>query len=281
MKTRLAFDKKCILAHKKDKKTDELISNHSILSKKEDFYRLFLYFGIEINQQMKMNCIIVDDDSIMIKLLESLVQKVGFFHLQKTFTNPIEAQEFIQSEKVDLIFLDVEMPGMTGLDIIKSLQYNPQVILVTAKENYAVDAFNLQVTDFLVKPPTYDRFLQACNRAKENLEERGKIELSQDKLFIKVDSHLAGVPIADIIYVEAMADYVGIHTKEKRYVVYSTMKGIEAKLPSNHFSRVHRSFIVNIGEIKTIEDNTLSVGDKLIPVGVTYKEKLLSSLNLL
>ena len=228
-----------------------------------------------------MNSIIVDDDPLMLKLVEGLIAKAGTIEHLKSFSNPREAQEFIRNEKVDLIFLDVEMPEMSGIDLIQSLQYKPQVILITSKESYAVDAFKLEVTDYLVKPPTFERFMKACKRAEENLAERGKFEVSKDKLFIKVDSHLVGINIDEITMVEAMADYVGIFAGEKKYVVYSTMKGIESKLPPSVFVRVHRSYIVNINRINSIEDGTLTIGQKLIPVGVTYKEKLMNTLNLL
>ena len=228
-----------------------------------------------------MNCIIVDDDPMMVKVIENLVEKTGFIQLSKSFSNPSEAQEFIKNEKIDLIFLDIEMPEMTGLDLIESLQYKPQVILISSKEDYAVEAFNLNVTDYLVKPPSFERFLKACQKAQENLIDRGKIEIKKGKLFIKADSQLIGLNINEILLVEAMADYIGIYTPEKKYVVYSTMKGIEAKLPQADFIRVHRSFIVNTNKLTSIEDNTITIAGKLIPVGVTYKDKLISSLNLL
>lgn len=243
-----------------------------------------LYFQ-KIKEQLHMsqnlNCLIVDDDPMSVKIIEKFVGQTDFLTLVTSCTDAFEASAVLKREKIDLIFLDVEMPEMTGIELIESLQHKPQIVLITSKEDYAVDAFYHEVTDYIVKPPSYPRFLKAANRALSNLEERSVVDVKQDSLFVKVDSQLVSIKMDSINMVEARADYVTIHTDNKRYTVYSTMKGIEAKLPPEDFLRVHRSFIVNKNRIDTIEDNTLVMGQKLIPVGVTYRERFMKKLNLL
>ena len=228
-----------------------------------------------------MNVIIVDDDPLMVKLLESYVAKTDFLSLVGTCKNAIEASNLLKKERVDLIFLDVEMPHMTGIEFLKSLQQRPQIVLITSNEGYAVEAFNLDVVDYIVKPAEYARFLKAANKAIENLGAIEKPKTDSDTLFIKAESGLVALKISEIVFVEARADYVTIHTATKRYTVYSTMKGIESKLPPQDFIRAHRSYIINMRKIDAIEDNTLVLGQKLIPLGVTYKDKVMSNLNLL
>ena len=228
-----------------------------------------------------LNCIAVDDDPMTLKIVESFIEQTDFLKHLKSCQSAVEASNVLKEEKVDLVFLDVEMPQMTGLEFIESLENAPQIILITSKEKYAVDAFEYAVTDYIVKPVQYPRFLKAANRALEISKRVEEVEVRKDTLFVKVNSRLISIKIPEIDYIEAKADYVTIHTEHGRYTVYSTMKGIVKKLPPNDFLRVHRSFIINTNKIDSIEDNTLVIGKKLIPVGITYKEKLLKNLNLL
>ena len=228
-----------------------------------------------------LNCLIVDDDPMSVKIIEKFVGQTDFLSHIGSCNSAVEASSLLKNEKIDLIILDVEMPEMTGIELLESLQHQPQVIFITSKEEYAVTAFKHNVTDYIVKPPVYARFLSAANRALDNLKERAEVDVKQDNLFVKVDSQLISIKIDTIKLVEARADYVTIHTDSKRYTVYSTMKGIEAKLPTEDFIRVHRSFIINKNRIDTIEDNTLVLGQKLIPIGVTYRERFMKRLNLL
>lgn len=229
----------------------------------------------------QFSTIIVDDDPMTRKILASFVDQTDSLLLAGTFENAIDAGNFLEGEEVDILLLDVEMPGMSGLELIDSLVRKPRIILITSKEKYAVDAFEADVADYIVKPATLPRFLKAIHKAIESLPEKNQPEIRQDKLFIKSGSQWIGISIEEISLVEALADYVKIHTPAKRYTVYSSMKGIAAKLPNDQFMRVHRSFIVNIGQIEKIEDNTLILGDHLIPVGVTYQKHLMARLNLL
>lgn len=231
----------------------------------------------------KINCLVVDDDPISRKVLENHISKTESLNLVQSCESAMEAANILKREKIDLLFLDVEMPEMTGLELIQTLQdKRPEVVLVSAEEKYALDAFEYDVTDYLVKPISPTRFLKAVNKVEENIRKSGTdVKLSEGKLFVKVDQRLLSLNLKEILYIEALADYVTIHTDQGKHIVYSTMKGIETRLPENEFIRVHRSFIVNKHKIQSIEDNMLVIGQKAIPVGVTYREKLMNSLNLL
>ena len=229
-----------------------------------------------------LNCLIVDDDPMNLKIIESFVDQTDFLKKVGTCSDAIAASNLLKNEKVDLLFLDVEMPQMSGLELIESLQEKPLVVLITSKEKYAVDAFDLEVTDYVVKPVTYPRFLKAANRALEQFKKPDDSIEAKDpsSLFVKVDSRFVNIEFKDIKLVEAREDYVTIHTDQKRYTIYSTMKKLEKKLPEN-FMRVHRSYIVNLTRVEAIEDNLLVIEKHLIPVGGTYRERLMTRLNML
>lgn len=228
----------------------------------------------------KYSCIVVDDDPMTRKVIENFVDRTADLELIVSCENAIDASHQLRQHEVDILFLDVEMPDMTGLDLLETLKNPPEVILVTSKEKYAVSAFNLNVTDYLLKPVEYKRFLQSLEKAISNLEGEEE-EPVPGKLFVKVDHQLVGLDVEDIFMVEAMADYARIHTSAKRYTVYSSMKGISKKLPTDTFMRVHRSYIVNLAAIDSIEDNTIVIQGNLIPVGVTYQKALMAKLNTL
>jgi two-component system, LytTR family, response regulator len=230
---------------------------------------------------MPLNCVIVDDDPLSVRLMEGLIAQTEFLSLQKTFHNPVEAIQFLMENQVDILFLDVEMPGMTGLEMLATLEDKPSVILVSGKSDYALDAFQFDVEDYLLKPPTYARFLKAVNKVQEKLSQEHAIQFKGDYVFVKSDAALVKVDIRNVQWVEALADYVALVTKDKKYVCHSTMKSIESKLPADQFVRVHRSYIVRIDQIDAIEDKTVSVGKKIIPVGGTYRDSLMARLNLI
>jgi DNA-binding LytR/AlgR family response regulator len=229
---------------------------------------------------MVLDCIIVDDDRLSIELLKKLVEQTEDLNLLETFQNPVDAIKFLSSNEVHLLFLDVEMPGMTGLELLNSLKVVPEVVLVTSKKEYALKAFEFDVTDYLLKPATYSRFLKAVEKVRENLkQDTSRIEFRGDYIFVKSDSALVKLDMRDILWVEALADYVAIVTPRKKYVAHSTMKSIEAKLPSSQFLRIHRSYIVRIDKIDAIEDNTVVIQSKMIPVGGTFRDRLMDSLD--
>ena len=229
---------------------------------------------------MQLECIIVDDDRFSIEVLRKLVEQTEGLKLVKAFENPVEAMKFLSTNTVQLMFLDVEMPGMTGLELLNSIKQPPAVVLVTSKKEYAIEAFEFDVIDYLLKPPSYARFLKAVEKVKERFRQgRSDVEFRGDFIFVKSDSALVKLDMRDILWVEALADYVAIVTLKKKYVAHSTMKSIESRLPSQQFLRIHRSYIVRIDQIEAIEDNTVLINGKTIPVGGTFRDNLMNSLD--
>lgn len=231
-----------------------------------------------------MNCIIVDDDEISRLLIKHCVEQTDFLTLVQMCENAIEAANILRSQDMDLIFLDVEMPEMSGMEFIKTAKLSPQVILITSHDEYALEAFEYNVTDYLLKPINYARFLKAVSKAKEIYDSSNKIMAGNKDIghiFIKVNSRLVKINVEDILWIESLADYVVINTKDTKFTVLFTMKGLVSKLPSNDFIRVHRSFIARIDKISMIEENELIIGKKYIPIGKSYKDDLMKKLNLI
>lgn len=229
-----------------------------------------------------MNCIIVDDDPLSLKAAQQCVDKTGFLKVAGMFSNPLEAIRFLrESKRIDLILLDIEMPEMSGLELIRTFKDIPQIILMTGNKEYAVEAFDYEITDFLLKPLEYPRFLKAALKAKEMNEGVKVSQRNRDDLFIKKDSQLIRVNSKDIVYIEALADYISIHTTNAKYTILSTMKAIESRLPEDDFARIHRSYIIRIDRIKVIEDAIVFVDDKSFPISRTHRENLFKKLNLL
>jgi DNA-binding LytR/AlgR family response regulator len=196
----------------------------------------------------------------------------------------MQAYHLISGQQIDLIFLDIEMPGMTGLELTKNLGHkSPLIIFTTAKPDYAVEAFELNVVDYLVKPVTPSRFLQAVERANEALasnKEEVKVE-EQEFVFVKDNGILKRINVDDILYLEAMGDYVKVHTSNKFHVLHATLKSIEEKLPATKFIRVHRSYIISLSKIDFIQEGVISIGKATVPVADTYRTTLNKRLNLL
>lgn len=230
-----------------------------------------------------LNCIVVDDDEASRLMITKYIDRTDFLDLSGTFDNAIDASNLLLSNdkhNIDLIFLDIEMPEMNGLDLARSLNGMQPVIFITSQKRYAAEAFEGNTVDYIVKPPEYSRFLKAVQKAKEQYEKSKKSEL-ENYIFVKSESRFVRIPFDELMYLEALADYVIFHTINSKYVVHHTMKGIEKRLPENIFSRVHRSFIVNRTKISQIEDIHVSIGDNKIPIGAFYREKFLSKLNIL
>ncbi|MFN5183172.1 MAG: LytR/AlgR family response regulator transcription factor [Bacteroidota bacterium] len=237
-----------------------------------------------------MNCLIVDDDMLAIKAVEACISKTPFLTHVSSCSNAKQAIEVLKDKKIDLIFLDVEMPETTGFELLEQLKTVPQIILVTGKPEYAVDAFEYDVTDFLVKPFDFDRFSKAANRAKHNNEKSKEIQTDEndtDEFFIKKDSKFIRLKYSEILFIEALADYIIIYVEKdggeksiERHTILSTMKSIETKLPEEEFFRIHRSYIVRLDRIKSIEDNHVFMADKQLPVSRSNKEALLKKLKL-
>lgn len=230
-----------------------------------------------------MECIIVDDDEMSQKAMKHLVSQVPFLNLVGIYSNASEAIDALNKTNVDLMLLDVEMPVVNGLEFIKSLKNPPITILATSKKDYAIEAFECDIIDYLVKPIAVDRFFSAIEKSKHFFETNHKnaARISHECIFIKVNGILTKICIKDILWIEASGDYIQINTSEKKYTTHSTLKAIENKLPADKYIRVHRSYIVSIDNINSIDDNTIVIHKQLIPVGFVYKENLTRRLNLL
>ncbi len=231
-----------------------------------------------------MKCLIVDDNKLARIALKQLVSQVPVLELVAECADPIEANAQMNTSSIDLLLLDIEMPHMSGLELIKKMgNVRPLIIFTTAKADYAVEAFELNVVDYLVKPITLPRFKQAIDKATETLDsnkEELKVE-EQGFVFVKDNGILKRISIDEILFLEAMGDYVKVHTAQKFHVVHATLKSIEEKLPGTKFIRVHRSYIVAINKIDYIQEGTISIGKTTIPVADTHKNNLNKRLNLL
>lgn len=231
-----------------------------------------------------MRCLIVDDNQLARLAMKQLVTQVQMLELVAECSDAMQAYNYLNSGQIDLLFLDIEMPGMTGIELTKKLgNKKPLIIFTTAKSDYAVEAFELNVVDYIVKPVTTARFLQAVEKAKEAIDsnkQEVKIE-AQEFVFVKDNGVLKKLNVDDILYLEAMGDYVKVHTLQKFHVLHSTLKSIEEKLPLNKFLRIHRSYIVSLQKIDFIQDGVISIGKASIPVAETYKSSLNKRLNLL
>jgi DNA-binding LytR/AlgR family response regulator len=231
-----------------------------------------------------MRCLIVDDNQMARMAMKQLVSQVQSLELVAECSDTMEAYNYLNSGQVDLMFLDIEMPGMTGIELTKKLGNKKSLIIfTTAKTDYAVEAFELNVVDYLVKPVSLSRFLQAVEKAKEAFDsnkQEVKIE-AQEFVFVKDNGILKKLNVDDILYLEAMGDYVKVHTAQKFHVLHSTLKSIEEKLPPNKFLRIHRSYIVSLQKIDFIQDGIINIGKANIPVAETYRSALNKRLNLL
>lgn len=231
-----------------------------------------------------MKCLIVDDNTMARTVLRNMVKQIKELEICGEYAVAIDAFNHLQKESVDLLLLDVEMPGMSGLELIESLTNPPMIILITAKSDYAVQGFQLQVVDYLVKPITLPRLLQAIARAEEWQDSEPKQHRSPESknyFFARVNNQLTRVDWDDVLYLQAMGDYVVIVTPGKKLPVHSTLKAIEKKIPEHLFTRVHRSYIVQISKIANLEENSLQINEHLIPVSERYKADLMEKMNVL
>lgn len=229
-----------------------------------------------------MDCLIIDDEEMSRNIVKHFVEQTDSLNLVGVCSSAIEANNILSKEKIDLIFLDVEMPEMSGYDLIKSLASPPEIILVTAKKEHAAEAFDHDVADYLVKPLTYPRFLKAINKVYKNTAKGDEFGNSALKdLYVRSESKIVKIFLEDVLYIEALADYIMIITVAGKHVVHSTMKGFQSRLPENKFARVHRSYIVNTDKIETIENLNVVMQKKYIPIGAFYKESFMKRLNML
>lgn len=231
---------------------------------------------------MKLRCLAIDDEPLALELLEDNISKVPFLERVASCSNPIEAFKILETESIDLIFLDIQMPGLTGLQFIQSLSRKPLFILITAYEKYALESYNLDVVDYLVKPVALDRFVRACHKAKELYELRntpaiptGNTNPAPEYMFVNADYSLVKINFEDVLYVEGLKDYVKIVLKSnpaKPVITRTTLKQMEEDLPNPPFLRVHKSFIINKDQVTTIRKTGVTIGNVEIPVSENYKE---------
>ena len=229
-----------------------------------------------------LRCIAVDDEPLALELLEDNISKVPYLQLEATCSNAMEAIKVLQQKQIDLIFLDIQMPGLTGLQFIQSMTEKPLIILITAYEKYALEGFNLDVLDYLVKPVSLERFVKACNKAWELHQLRSKPTGTTDTrladyIFVNADYSLLKVVMDDIMWVEGLKDYIKIHLKSSSRAVITrmTMKAIEDMLPPARFIRIHKSYIAAMGFITSVRKSSVMIGSMELPVSETYQDGLI------
>lgn len=229
-----------------------------------------------------MKCLIIDDDEFSRKAIEMCIKRTDFLQLAFSFSNASDALNYLSSNKVDLIFLDIEMPEINGIDFLKSFKSTAQIIVTSAKKEYAAEAFDFNVTDYLLKPVEYARFLKAVIRVSEINMSLQTSHSETDDIYIKKDTRLIKLDAKNIIWIEALADYVNIYCmNEERHTLLATMKLMEDKLKKTDFARIHRSYIIRLDKIKEIEENSVTVNTKVLPISRGYKDNLFKKLNLI
>ena len=240
-----------------------------------------------------INAIIVDDEPLALDVLETYIDKLSEVNLIARCNNALEANEALKNNQVDLMFLDIQMPQLTGIDFLKTLTNPPLVIFTTAYANYAIEGFELNAIDYLLKPISLERFMKAVNKAIEQVELQRKDSLTPttvaqesegpDFIFVKADKKLIKVKFSDVIYIEGLKDYVIIRMENSRVITLQTMKSLEQKLPSHLFQRIHRSYIINVDRINAVVGNMIEVQEKgqmkHLPIGKNYREQLLKIVN--
>ena len=237
-----------------------------------------------------MRCIAVDDEPLALKIIEDFVQKIPYLELVATLSSAIEAAEFIKREPVDLMFLDINMPHLTGVDFVRMSDKLPLVIFTTAYPDYALTGYELNVVDYLLKPFSFDRFFKAVTKAYDIYKLRqgagdpaipspvAAVPPQPEYIMIRVEYSTVRINIADILFIEGLKDYVKIATEQKNYVTKSSMKNVEEKLPADRFKRVHKSFIVNLDKVQAFENNHLIIGEHKIPLGSNNRDDFLEFL---
>lgn len=229
---------------------------------------------------MKLKCIIVEDEVMARKSLQRLCEQHESLDLVSVFENAEDALVYLSTEKVDIIWLDVEMPGLSGFDLLENLTVIPQVIMTTTKTEYAFDAYQYQVTDYLKKPIMMPRFKVAVDKVLELNARKTTISTQRQEIYVKTEGRYIRLPYTDILFIENIGDYVKIFTQDTSYIIHTTMKYLEEKL-GNQFLRVHRSFIVHLDKIVDIEENNLVIAKKVIPISRANKPELMNRLNML
>ena len=238
-------------------------------------------------------CLVVDDEELARELIEVYVSQVNDFEVVASCSNALEAQKMLQTHSIDLVFLDIEMPMLKGTDFLKNLSNPPKVIFTTAYRDYAVEGFAVDATDYLVKPFSFDRFVQGVNKAIDRIKSTASPSPDfiaktsnqspppQDHFFVKTNYKMEKIAFSNLKYIESMREYIAIFTTDQRFVVSHTMNTMEEKLPAPQFMRVHRSYIVSLHHIQSINGNQIIIEDKKIPIGASYRKKFFDQIHLL
>jgi DNA-binding LytR/AlgR family response regulator len=227
-----------------------------------------------------ITCLAIDDEPLALEILKKYIAKIYFLELKGVFTDPFEAKKLMESVPIDILFLDIQMPDINGIDFTKTLaERDIAVIFTTAFSEYAVEGFNVDAIDYLLKPIEYDRFLKSVYKAKEYVDFINNQELQEGYIFVKSDYQMVKINLKDILYVEGLDDYIKIHLPNKSVLTLMTLKTISQKLPSKEFLRIHRSYIVPVSKIEHISKSKVKLGEKEIPIGISYSETFFAAMD--
>lgn len=227
-----------------------------------------------------ITCIAIDDEPLALEVIKKYIAKIYFLELQGTFTDPVEARKMLESSPVDIVFLDIQMPDINGIEFSKTISTkNTAIIFTTAFSEYAVEGFNVDAIDYLLKPIEYDRFLKAVYKAKEYIEYLNNQELNDGYIFVKSDYQMVKINLRDILYIEGLDDYIKIYLPQKSVLTLMTLKTITQKLPPKEFIRVHRSYIVPVSKIENVSKSRIRIANKEIPIGVSYSESFFAAMD--
>lgn len=222
---------------------------------------------------MKINCIAIEDEPLALKKIKEFIEQVDYLNLLEGFNNAVDAIGFLKKNSVDLIFLDVRMKKLSGIQFLETLQIKPKVIITSAYDEYALKGYELEVADYLLKPFTFERFLKSVDKVYNQLINELTPNNSIDYIFVKTEYRIEKIVLKDILYIQGMKDYLQIHTTDKKIMTLQTFKNLLEILPDSDFQRVHHSFIVSISKIEHIERNRLRIGKDLIPISDSYKDR--------
>jgi DNA-binding LytR/AlgR family response regulator len=224
-----------------------------------------------------INCLVVDDEPIAREGIMEYISQINYLNAVAQCKSAMEAAGLLQKKKIDLIFIDIQMPKLSGIEFVKALANPPLIIFTTAYSEYALEGFELDVVDYLLKPISFARFLKSVEKAQSYLNAKNKdVSITRDFFFIKCNGKIEKIMMAEVVYIEAMANYVIIHTQQKKYITYLTFSGIEEQLPGNHFVRIHKSYIVAISAIQTIDGNDVLTSSMRLPMSKNYRNDVMN-----
>lgn len=229
----------------------------------------------------KLSCIIVDDEPVARQILHEFVEQVPFMDLQGKFESAMKAEVFLKNNTTDIIFLDIEMPKVSGLQLLQKLNIESMVILTTAFPRYALEGYELDIIDYLLKPFAFNRFLKAVQKAKDyhQMKNLANVTLQPSYIFIRSEKRIEKIELNNILYAESLGNYVSIYTDSKKIIAYLTMKSLESQLPLNEFIKIHQSYLVNSSKIDAIEGNEIKIGSKSLPISRNYREMVMKVVN--